>query len=157
MGQVCSGTRLALSAPDSSVNELPVVHNTKDLDDVVWIDPIEHQMARISDAMLSDDQVPRGPEMQRSDVLGAENGPGATHSRGVSDGFDRGEDQPIIASCRFNALAPRAFQYDLVDPAFCASGEAPGHQPLWAASRSRTRVMTSTSLAAKSSCVTILV
>ena len=70
MGQVCSGTRLAFSAPDSSVNELPVMHNTKDFDDGVWIDPVEQQMARISDAMLSDDQVPRGPEMQRSDVLG---------------------------------------------------------------------------------------
>ncbi len=85
------------------------MHNTKDLDDCVWIDPVEQQMARISDAMLSDDQVPRGPEMQRSDVLGAGNGPGGGHNRGVPDGFDRGEDQPVVASCRFNAPAPRAF------------------------------------------------
>ncbi len=85
------------------------MHNTKDFDDGVWIDPVEQQMARISDAMLSDDQVPRGPEMQRSDVLGAGNGPGGGHSRGVPDGFDRGEDQPVVTSCRFNAPAPRAF------------------------------------------------
>ena len=127
MRQVCSGTRLAFSAPDSSVNELPVVHNTKDLDDVVWIDPIEHQMARISDAMLSDHQVPCGPEMQRSDVLDARNAPRAGHGGSVPDGFDRGEYQPIVASCRFNAPALRAFKYDLVDPALCASSEAPGH------------------------------
>lgn len=156
-GQACSAARLAFGTPGGSVNELPVVHNAKDLDDIVWSDPIKQQMARISNAMLPDDQAPRGPEMQCSDVLGAGNGPGTGHGRGLSSGSDRSKDQSVVASCRFDAPALRALKYDLVDPAFCASGEAPGHQPLWVASRSRTRAMTSASLAAKSSRVTMLV